>query len=381
MVVCDCTDLAGRRLRRRVALFLPSLEGGGAERVTLNLAEGLAERGFPTDLVLAAARGPLLDAVSPAVRVVDLRSPRTLTALRPLVRYLRQERPHALLAALDNANLVAMVARRLAGTSTRTVISIHTTIRRATADLPNALERAVPRLVVRLQGWADRVIAVSEGAAVDFAAAAGIPRSRVDVVHNAIITPGLIRAAREAPQHPWFADRGCPVVLGVGRLAANKNFRALVEAFALVRGGIGARLVILGEGPDRRNIEACVRGHGLADVVALPGFLANPYPCIARAAVVVLSSDWEGLPTVLVESLALGTPVVSTDCPSGPREILQGGRLGRLVQVGDVAAMGRAIAEAIAVGRQPPPTDALRAFLPEVVLDSYERVLGLAPHA
>ena len=151
----------------------------------------------------------------------------------------------------------------------------------------------------------------------------------------------------------------------------------LIEAFARVRRERDARLAIFGEGPDRAELEERVRRLGLQDSVALPGFVNNPYSCMARAAVVAVSSDWEGLPTVLIESLAVGTPVVSTDCPSGPREILQGGALGRLVPVGDVAALATAIRDALSAPRTPPPPEALFAYTPDVVLAQYQRVFGL----
>lgn len=362
----------------RLAFFLPTLAGGGAERVMVNLAAGFADRGFHVDLVLASSDGPMRRSVPRNVRIVDFGASRTLRAFLPLVHYLRRERPLALLAALDHANLIAMVAARAPGVRTRTIISIHTTLGKYIADAKTARERAIPRLVARWHGWADAVVAVSEGAAEDFARLANVSRDRVDVIYNAVITPALLRAAAEPPAHPWFAaDTRLPVVLALGRLEANKNFQVLIEAFARVRRERSARLAIFGEGPDRAELEERVRRLGLQDSVVLPGFVDNPYSCMARAAVVAVSSDWEGLPTVLIESLAVGTPVVSTDCPSGPREILQGGALGRLVPVGDVAALATAIRDALSAPRTPPPPEALFAYTPDVVLAQYQRVFGL----
>jgi glycosyltransferase involved in cell wall biosynthesis len=167
------------------------------------------------------------------------------------------------------------------------------------------------------------------------------------------------------------------VVLGVGRLSAQKNFRLLIDAFALVRQDHDARLVILGEGIDRATLEAQVRQHGLQEAVSLPGFLDNPYGCMARAAVFALSSDFEGLPTVLIESLALGTPVVSTDCDSGPREILRGGTLGELVPVGDVHGLARAIAGALTNPRPRPAAELLRPYTVDAVVEQYRVACGL----
>jgi len=363
--------------RAPLAFFLPSLEGGGAERVVLNLASGFAQRGIATDLVLASAGGPHLSLVPPDVRVVDLKASRMLRSLRPLTAYLRRERPMVLLAALDHANLVAMAASRLAGGRTRTAISIHCTFPRNIPGTTTFNERAIPWLLGRLHRWADAIIAVSGGVADDLAGTTGIPRNRIDVIYNPVITPALLPSALERPSHPWFEDSAGPIVLGVGRLVAQKNFRLLIEAFAIVKRDHNARLVILGEGPERFVLEEHIRRHGLRDSVALPGFLENPYACMARAAVFALSSDFEGLPTVLIESLAVGTPVVSTDCESGPREILRGGVLGELIPVGDIPAMARAIARAITSPRPAPPPEALRPFTLDVVLDQFQEAFRL----
>jgi glycosyltransferase involved in cell wall biosynthesis len=363
----------------RLAFFLPALEGGGAERVMMNLAAGFAEKGFISDMVLARAEGPMLQFLPSTVNVVDLHASRTLMSVLPLARYLRRQRPLALLAALDHANLVAMAAARLPGARTRTVISIHTTLRNYIADTPDRWARTIPRVMARCQGLADAIVAVSEGAAADFARLAHVSTDRVNVIYNAVVTPALMRAAAEPPAHPWFADEKVPVVLALGRLESNKNFKGLVDAFAIVKRRCNARLAIFGEGPERAALEAQVRRLALQDSVALPGYVDNPYSCMARAAAVVLSSDWEGLPTVLIESLALGTPVVSTDCPSGPREILENGALGRLVPVGDVDRMADAIEMTLRNRHAAPVQASLSRYTPEVVLAQYQRVLGLLP--
>ena len=218
---------------------------------------------------------------------------------------------------------------------------------------------------------------MSGGVADQVSRVTRIPRDRFDVIYNAVVTPALVQAAKQRAPHPWFEDRSHPVVLGAGRLVRLKNFAALIEAFERVVRNRNARLVILGEGPERAALEGHVRRLGLQGKVALPGFLANPYACMARASVFALSSDWEGLPTVLIESLALGTPVVSTDCESGPREVLRNGALGHLVAVGDVPALTRALSRALDGGRITPPSEALRPFTPDVVLDQYQRVFGV----
>ena len=363
--------------RAPIALFLPTLEEGGAERVMVNLAGGLVARGFAIDFVLARAKGAYVTQVPAAARVIDFNTARVLGSLRPLARYLDRERPVAVLAVLEHAALVAMAAARVARAKPRVVISIQNTIGKSLQDACGLKERSIPWLLGRFHRWADSIVAVSKGAADDFARVTGIRRDRVEVIFNPVITPALQEAGHAPPPHPWFSEPSPPVVLGIGRLRRQKNFPALIDAFAEVRRERQARLVILGEGPERAALESLVRARGLQDSVAMPGFFDNPYACMARAGVFVLSSDWEGLPTVLIESLAVGTPVVATDCESGPREILRDGALGELVPVGDVRALARSISKVLSGTRAAPPAEMLRPFMVDTVLDSFQRVLGV----
>ena len=354
-----------------IAFFLPLLTAGGAERVTLNLAHGITERGLPVDLVLAAAEGPFRDQVPPAVRVVDLRAGRVIRSLIPLSGYLRRERPRVLFSQMDHANLVALWASKLARRATPVVVTVHNTMSQATRQEGRMAQRLWPPLLRTFYPWASSVVAVSRGAADDLARTTGLPRDRVEVVYNPVITPGMMALAGHAPDHPWFAPGQPPVILGVGRLTRQKDFPALIRAFAEVRRGRTAHLIILGEGEDRPELEKLISKLGLNSDVALPGFRENAMAYIARSALFVLSSAWEGLPTVLIEALATGTPVVSTDCPSGPREILQDGRLGALVPVGDTAALAEAMIQALDHPAGSAPHDALLPFTRDAAVDHY----------
>ncbi|MER3479061.1 MAG: glycosyl transferase [Meiothermus sp.] len=331
------------RKTKRIALFLPSLRGGGAERVMANLARGFAEQGLTVDLVLAKAEGPYLSQVPTSVRVVDLGARRVLFALPGLVQYLRRERPSAMLSALNHANIVAIWARFLARTKTRLVVSEHNTLSRATENAAVRRAKAMPLLIRLFYPQADAVVAVSQGVAKDLTARTGLPPGKVRVIYNPVVTPELFAKAEEPLDHPWFKPGEPPVILGVGRLTAQKDFATLIRAFALVRKERPARLMILGEGEERPKLETLVQELGLEADVSLPGFVENPFSYMKRAAVFVLSSKWEGLPTVLIEALALGIPVVSTDCPNGPAEILEGGKWGGLVPVGDPEALAGAM--------------------------------------
>jgi glycosyltransferase involved in cell wall biosynthesis len=354
-----------------IAFFLPLLTAGGAERVTLNLAQGITERGLPVDLVLAAAEGPFRNQVPPAVRLVDLRAGRVLRSLIPLSGYLRRERPRVLFSQMDHANVVALWAAKLARRATPVVVTVHNTMSHANQEEGRLARRLWPPVLRIFYPWAASVVAVSRGAADDLARTTGLPRSRVEVVYNPVITPSVIALAGQAPDHPWFGPGQPPVILGVGRLTRQKDFPNLIRAFAAVRRRRAARLIILGEGEERPALEALISELGLNDDVALPGFQENAMAYMGGSALFVLSSAWEGLPTVLIEALAAGAGVVSTDCPSGPREILQDGRLGTLVPVGDAGALTEAILNALEQPRGRLPLDALTPFTRDAAVDHY----------
>ena len=361
-----------------IAFFLPSLVGGGAERVIVNLAQGITERGIRVDLVLAAAEGPLLDQLPPAVRLIDLGATRVLRSIVPLARYLRRERPRVLVSSMGHANLVAVWAARLAGRVVPVIVTEHNTLSQETSRQSRLSGKLWPHLLRTFYPWATTIVAVSRGAADDLARTSGLPRDRVEVVYNPVITPTMMALARQAPDHPWFAAGQPPVILGVGRLTRQKDFATLLRAFAEVRRQRPARLLILGEGEDRPALEALATELAVADDLALPGFQENALAFMAGSAVFALSSAWEGLPTVLIEALAAGTRVVSTDCPSGPREILQDGRLGALVPVGNAAALAAAILEAMDRPTSVVPPDALTPFTRDASVDHYLQVIERA---
>jgi glycosyltransferase involved in cell wall biosynthesis len=370
-------DRDGRPRVPDAALLLPSFHGGGLERVMLNIADGLVAQGLAADLVVAWPKGSYADQVPRGVRVVPLEAPRMLRAMPPLVAYLRRERPRSLLAGLDYANVLAIWARRLASVPTRVVVSSHKDFTLSVGRSPLRRERWLLPTAVRLSyPMAEAVVSVSDDLADDLARVARIPRSRITVIHNPIVTEELLAAARAPIEHPWFADGGPPVLLAAGRLTAQKDYPTLLRAFRTAREARALRLVVLGEGEERGRLEALARELGVAPEVDFAGFVANPYAFMARASLFVVSSAWEGLPTVMVEAMACGAPVVSTDCPSGPGEILERGRYGRLVAVGDAAALAGAM---LATLDDPPPPELLRRrageFGPEQAIERFRAVL------
>jgi glycosyltransferase involved in cell wall biosynthesis len=358
----------------RLAIFLPSLGGGGAERAALKLAGGLADRGHAVDLVLATAAGPFLTGVPPRVRVVDLGASRVLRALPSLVRYLRRTRPVALTACLNHANIVAVWARALARCRCRLVVVEHNTLSETSANGATRRDRAMPALARRFYPWADYVVGVSADAVDDLAAVTHVRRDRLCVILNPVVADDLIEQAQSPPEHPWF-EEATPVLVAAGRLRPQKDFPTLLRAFATLRTSRRARLVIFGEGPDRSELLALATALGVADDVAFPGFSDNVYAYMAHAAAFVLSSRWEGLPTVLIEALACRAPVIATDCPSGPREILAGGRYGRLVPVGNVDALAGAMRAAVDGEIPPPPDESWRPYEVGAVVDRYLEVM------
>ncbi len=345
--------------------------GGGAERIVLALAGGVASRGIPVHLVLARQEGPYLSEVPASVQIVNLDTRRDLLALPALVRYLRRVRPRVLLSGL-HTNLIALWARRLARGSTRIIVCEHNTLSSRVHHFASDVRmRWMPRFIRWFYPWADGIVAVSQGVADDLARETKIPRDHIRVIYNPIVTPELWAKARTPLEHPWFGPGQPPVILAVGRLTAQKDFPSLIKAFAQVQKDRSARLLILGEGEERQPLESLIDQLGLRGTVQLPGFIINPYPYMAQARAFVLSSSWEGLPGVLIEAMFCGTRLIATDCPSGPREILQDGRYGLLVPVGDVDALGRAIESALRGELTPPPPESWHPFELEHVVAQY----------
>ncbi|MBA3374733.1 MAG: glycosyltransferase [Actinobacteria bacterium] len=365
---------SARSSRKRLAVFAPSMVGGGAERGALKLAEGLAERGYDVDLVLAAAKGSRLTEIPPSVRLVDLDARRVLTSLPGLARYLRREKPHAFASVLDHTNVVALWARKVARYPGRVVVIEQNTLSMAAAHATSRRTRMMPFFVKHFYPWADYVVGVSSGVADDLERMVKLDPHKVRVIFNPIVTDDLGEKARAPVDHPWFAGDSS-VFVAAGRLRPQKDFPTLFRAFAKLRSRRSARLVVLGEGPERENLEALIENLDIGSDVQLLGAKSNPYAYMARSVAFVLSSRWEGLPTVLVEALRCGVPVIATDCPSGSREILADGRYGTLVPVGDVDALALAMEAAIDGRIERGPEESWRPYELRAVVDDFLKLL------
>lgn len=333
-----------------IAIVLASLGGGGAERVALTLADEFSSRGIEVDLVVLSSAGPLRAQVSDGVRLVDLGTGRARHSISRLRAYLKRARPSAILAIAFHVNLLAILASVGLRPRPLLVLSVHGIFSRAIAGHPKSRRLWLTAATMLLYRRADHVVAVSHGAARDLARHGRVRIDKIVTIPNPVIRSDLEALAAESPGHPWASKPSSKLIVAAGRLTAAKDYPTLIAGMGKVVARTGARLLILGEGELRGALEAEIARLGLEGSIALPGFVANPLALMRAADLFVMSSRWEGFAMALVEALAVGTPVVATDCPNGPREILEGGRWGKLVPVGRPDALADAIANVLATG-------------------------------
>ena len=366
-------------IESRIAFFLPNLAGGGAERVALNLLKGMQDRQILLDLVVADTEGPYLDQVPDRVRLVNLGTGRVTKAIPALAQYLRTHQPLALVSHMNHANIAAILAKELARSKTKLVIVEHDTLSASKSKLRRS--QFLPPIMKWLYPRADAIVGVSQGVAEDLDSQLGFEPGTVKTVYNPVVDRELIAKAQAPVEHPWFAKGSPPVFLAVGRLSPQKDFTNLLAAFAQLRQHRAARLMILGEGECRGELEAQIAALGMGEDVYLPGFVQNPYAYMSHATTFVLSSRWEGLPTVLIEAMACGCAVVATNCPSGPQEILAAGKYGLLVPIEDATALADAMLQTL---EQPmSQADSIargRYFSAERAVDEYLRLCDYRSH-
>jgi glycosyltransferase involved in cell wall biosynthesis len=330
----------------RIALFVPTLGGGGAERVMVTLANALAERRFAVDFVLWTEGGPFRSLLSANVNVVALGTYNPLKLVFGFARFLKTYKPEVVISALFVGNIIAALAKAASRSQTHLILTEHVPIGTYLQNESRFLRRLGVRPLMRSTYLAAQdIVAVSRGAAQALAPVLGKTTSkRITVIYNPI---DLARIGAMAAVDDKIASWNAPTIINVGRLIEQKDQQTLIRAFAKVRSYRPCRLVILGEGDKRATLAALAQQLGVESDVLMPGFVANPYSWMKRSAVFVLSSKFEGLPTVLIEAMECGIPVISADCPSGPAEILEDGRWGRLFQPGDVDALASAIEDAL----------------------------------
>jgi glycosyltransferase involved in cell wall biosynthesis len=370
----------------QVVLFSPTFnDGGGVARAFVNLANGLDALGVRVALLTRRSRSVFLDQVHARVERPLLRGRDDRALAAELQEYLSARRPQIVLCGQARDDAIAVAAkRRLADPAVGFFSAVATSLAEQvilTRRLPLTAALLRRRFRRVLSGF-DGILVNSRGAAAGLVDSLGLDPRRISVVPLPAVTEELPRLAAMPAEHPWLSDRSVPVILAVGRLARVKDYPTLLRAFAMLRARRPCRLLILGEGRQRPRLARLVRRLDLSQDVQMPGFAANPYAYMARARLLVVSSLREGGPQVLIEALALGTPAVSTDCPSGPREILDGGRYGRLVPRRSPEALAHAMAATLDA---PPPAGLLtRAAAPYKVLDSciaHLKAFKLAPPA
>ena len=363
----------------KIALFIPTLAGGGAEKVFLRLAVEFYGRGHDVELVLINKKGPYLKDVPKEIKIVDLKAGRALFSIRKLTEYVKKNQPDVMLSAMPHCNLVAAWAKML----TKEKFTLFLTERNY-FSLSNKKEKIHKRVMYPLLiKWfyprSDKIIALSEEMRKDLVDNLKIPEQKTKTIYNPVVDKSIEKKAGEKVEHPFYKEKKSRIIIGVGRLTEQKNFPVLVKAFNKInQKQKNTRLIILGEGEERQNLERLIQKLDIKEKVSLPGFVDNPYKYMAQADVFVLSSLWEGLPGVLIEALACGTQVVSTDCKSGPREILQEGKYGRLVPMNDKLALAKAIKETLDA---PVDNDMIKTrtkdFRVEKITEKYLDVMGV----
>ena len=325
-----------RNRKIHIGFFIPSLRGGGAERIFANLANEFSKKDFKVDLILAQKEGPYLKDISKKVNIVDLKSDRILKSLPRLVNYLRKEKPDVLLTTLGHVNIVSIIVKIISRSPVKLIIRQAIYFKFSSNKIRTLLEKLLFKK-------ADKIIAISKGVEKSLKDVIQIPKQKIKVIYNPVFNHSIIEKSKMTVNHPFFQNKQGKIILGAGRLSRQKDFSTLIRAFSQLKNYPKIRLVILGEGENRKELEQLIKALGLEDSVSLPGFVNNPYAYMSKADVFVLSSKFEGFGNVLVEAMACGVPVVSTNCESGPFEILSGGKYGKLVPVGNIEKLSQAI--------------------------------------
>lgn len=364
-----------------IALAVPSIGYGGAEAVNVALGKEFLERGYRVDFVTMREEPETEMLVPKAARHMCLRVEKTRQVLLPLIRYLRAASPDALVASLWPFTSLCVLANKLCGGTARTVVCEHNTLSIQYANRGFAHDAFLRWSLAYESSFADASVSVSSGVADDLASLSGLSRRRFTVIHNPLLDRRFLQSGDSAAEAVWRGWRG-PRLMTVGQFKKQKNHPMLIQAFKEFLKLRDARLLMLGEGDLLDATRQLVAEEGLADKVLLPGAVSDPTPYYRSADLFVLSSDYEGLGNVLIEALSVGLPVVSTDCKSGPAEILGNGKWGRLVPVGDAEALTRAMLEALDAEHD---REALKRraveFSPQRIADQYLRLIFSQPVA
>lgn len=360
------------RQKKRLCFFAANLEGGGAERVISMLATHYStQENCEVDLILLQSTGPYLANIPDSVNIKILNCHKSSYALPKLIKYLRTYTPEVLFTSHIHISTVALLAARLAQVKTRIII------RQPTMLLPKYSKVSFStvirkKLFLKLAKSADTVIVSSKAMQDEFLALSDIDSDKVVTIYNPLPINNIKQKSHEQVDHPWYHEHSYPVILSVGRLVTVKDFATLIKAFGIVNRKTPCRLMILGEGLLRSELQTLINSLDLQESVELAGFSSNPFKYMRQSNVYVLSSLWEGFPNSLVEAMACNVPIVATNCEGGTSEILDSGNLGKLVPVRNEAAMAKAILESLEHPNTPDYDKKLNEFLAENIFKKYD---------
>lgn len=338
----DIKNLNNDLEKKFIAFVLPTLEIGGAEKMTLNLIQGLLNFGYKIELILIDAKGPLLKNVPKGCNIINFKLKHTSFSLFKLIKYLRNETPMVLISSLTHLNIITIISMLISRVKTKLIIMEQANLSSATKN--NNLKVKIASILAHfLYKRADFIIAVSKGVKQDLLKKIPGIENKIRVIYNPVLNKDIFLMSYESVYHKWFLEKNMPIILSVGRLSKEKNYSTLLQAFKLVKNVVRCKLVIIGDGPEKENLENLAKNLQINEDLWMPGFDVNPYKYMSKSDIFVLTSIYEGLPNVLIEALALGLPLVSTDCESGPREIIKNNINGLLVKVGDYESLSQAI--------------------------------------
>lgn len=369
--------------KKAITFFIQSWSGGGIEKVTEQIICNMDSSLFDISLVLAMDDDYSLELAKSSIPVFMLKASKPILSLFRFIKWVKHYKPNIVVSASYPLNIVAIIAQKLSGIKYKLIIVEHINVTIATRASKKPISRLPYLLLIKLlYSKADYIVAVSKGVSDDLQAITGLSKDNIAVIYNPVITDKIYEMSRESVEHPWLVEDNVPVFLAVGRMVEQKDYPTLLKAFSLIlNSGIKAKLIILGDGPLKQQLKELANELGLKNDVDFPGFDANPYRWMKAANCLVLSSLWEGLPTVIVEAMAIGLPVVATDCPSGPSELIEDGVTGRIVPIGCPEQLAHAMVDII---NQPPKSILMSekakkqivAFTAEVAVSNYLKLFN-----
>lgn len=362
------------RLTMKITFFIPDFKGGGAQNMIINMANEFARRDHLVTILTINKSGPFADRIDPAVTVTSLEKERTAQAFFELRKYLKGHQPDIVLSALFHVNILLLLAKiTTPGIKSKIIVTERNHFSARVKNSDKSMDKLFPLLVLLFYRFADKVIGISKGVADDIRKIAKLPEHKVTWIHNPVVAESEIKALESHADLPWTDGS---VIVTSGRLVPQKDYPTMLQAFAKLAEIQKAYLLIIGDGPQRLALEKAARELGIGDKIHFAGFVDNPIAHMKRADLFVITSRWEGFCNVIVEALLCGLPVVATDCPSGPAEILEDGKYGTLVPVGDVNALAAAMAQTLDTSHDP-ERQKQRAmdFTVEKICNRYEEVM------